>query len=185
MTVNILSERRGLMRSAAGPVVALVVAVAENGVIGRGGQLPWRMPSDLKTFRRLTMGKPIVMGRKTFQSIGKALDGRDNIVVTRDGNFAAPGVVVVQSLAAALATAEELARARGVDEIMVIGGAEIFTATMPRAGRIYWTEIHGRPGGDVTLDRPDPESWREVRREAILKGEKDEFAATLTVLERR
>lgn len=167
------------------PVVALVVAVAENGVIGRDGRLPWRMPSDLKTFRRLTMGKPIVMGRKTFQSIGKALDGRDNIVVTRDASFEAPGVSAVTSLGEALVLARVLARTRGVDEVMVIGGGEIFAAALPQASRIYWTTIHARPAGDVSFARPPETEWREVRSAAIPTGEKDEHGATLVVLERR
>lgn len=166
-------------------ILSLIVAVAENGVIGRAGQLPWRMPSDLKTFRRLTMGKPIIMGRKTFQSIGKALDGRDNIVVTRDPAFEAAGVSTVDSLGDALTLARGLARTKGVDEVMVIGGAEIFTAALPRADRIYWTEIHGSPSGDVMFAHPSEDAWREVLREAIPRGEKDEFAATLTVFERR
>lgn len=166
-------------------IISLIVAVAENGVIGRAGRLPWRMPSDLKTFRRLTMGKPIVMGRKTFQSIGKALDGRDNIVVTRDPTFEAPGVSAVDGLAGALTLARGLARTRGVDEVMIIGGAEIFAASMPVADRIYWTEIHGRPDGDVMFERPPSGDWREVSREDIPRGEKDEFAATLTILKRQ
>lgn len=164
--------------------VVLVVAVAENGVIGRDGKLPWRIPSDLKTFRRMTMGKPVVMGRKTYQSIGKPLDGRDNIVVTRDPSFAADGVSVMSSLEEALMLAKGLARTRGVDEVMVIGGAEIFSAALPFAQRIYWTEIHAAPEGDIRFARPDPAVWREVRREPLPRGEKDEFAATLTVLER-
>jgi dihydrofolate reductase len=164
--------------------VTLVVAVAENGIIGREGNLPWRIPSDLKTFRRMTMGKPVVMGRKTFQSIGKPLDGRDNIVVTRDPLFAADGVSTMSSLAEALTLAKGLARTRGVDEVMVIGGAEIFNAALPYAQRMYWTEIHASPAGDVSFARPDPEIWREVRREPLPRGEKDDHAATLTVLER-
>jgi dihydrofolate reductase len=165
-------------------IVALVVAVAENGVIGRHGKLPWRMPSDLKTFRRLTMGKPLIMGRKTFQSIGKALDGRDNIVVTRDPAFEAPGISTVPSLGEALILARGLARTRGADEVMVIGGAEIFAAALPQADRVYWTEVHGRPEGDVTFARPSAAEWREVSRTAIPRGDKDEYAATLLVLER-
>lgn len=165
-------------------IISFIVAVAENGVIGRAGQLPWRMPSDLKTFRRLTMGKPIVMGRKTFQSIGKALDGRDNIVITRDPHFAAEGASVVASVADALVLARSLARTKGAEEVMVIGGAEIFDATMPHATRIYWTEIHGAPSGDVTFARPPAGAWREVSRAAIPRGERDEFAATLVILER-
>ena len=166
-------------------IISLIVAVAENGVIGRDGQLPWRMPSDLKTFRRLTMGKPIVMGRKTFQSIGKALDGRDNIVVTRDAAFEAPGVSAVDNLSDALTLARGLARTKGVDEVMVIGGAEIFAASLPFADRIYWSEIHGRPEGDTSFERPPATEWREVAREEIQRGEKDDFAATLTILERQ
>lgn len=166
-------------------MVSLVVAVAENGVIGHHGQLPWRMPSDLKTFRRLTMGKPLIMGRKTFQSIGKALDGRDNIVVTRDAAFAAPGVSVVQSLDAGLTLARVLATTRGADEVMIIGGGEIFASSLPFARRVYWTEIHGRPAGDVTFARPPATEWREVTREAIPRSGKDEFDATLVILERR
>lgn len=166
------------------PTISLVVAVADNGVIGRDGQLPWRMPSDLKTFRRLTMGKPIIMGRKTFQSIGRALDGRDNIVVTRDVTFSAEGISVVGSLDAALILARGLARTRGVDEIMVIGGGEIFAASLAIASRVYWTEIHGSPEGDVTFARPSSELWREISREPILRGPKDEFDATLVTLER-
>ncbi len=167
------------------PDVSLIIAVAENGAIGRAGQLPWRMPSDLKTFRRLTMGKPMIMGRKTFQSIGRALDGRDNIVVTRDAAFAAEGVSAVASLEDALILARGLARTRGVDEIMVIGGGEIFSASLALASRVYWTEIHASPEGDVTFARPSPEVWREVSRETIARGSKDEFDATLVTLERR
>lgn len=165
-------------------IISLIVAAAENGVIGRAGKLPWRIPSDLKTFRRLTMGKPIVMGRKTFQSIGRALDGRDNIVVSRDPGFAAPGVSTAASLADAMVLARVLARTRGGDEIMVIGGAEIFNAALPLASRIYWTEIHGRPEGDVTLDRPPSDGWREVSRQALQRGDQDEFPATLSIFER-
>lgn len=165
-------------------IVSLVVAVAENGVIGRNGQLPWRMPSDLKAFRRLTMGKPIIMGRKTFQSVGKALDGRDNIVVTRDPAFAPEGVSAVATLEEALILARGLARTKGVDEVMVIGGGEVFAATLPLAGRIYWTVIHGSPAGDVTFPPPPASEWHEVHREPIPRGDKDEFSATLTILER-
>ncbi len=166
------------------PVTALVVAVAENGVIGRNGGLPWRMPSDLKTFRRLTMGKPLIMGRKTFLSIGRPLDGRDNIVVTRDPGFAVEGVSAVGSLSEALLLARVLARTRGTDEIMVIGGGEIFRAALPLADRVYWTEIHGSPPGEVTFERPAAPAWREASRTPIPRGERDDFAATLVVLER-
>lgn len=163
---------------------SLIVAVARNGIIGREGQLPWRMPSDLKTFRRLTMGKPIVMGRKTFQSIGRPLDGRDNIVVTRDPGFAPEGVSVFNSIAEALVLARALARTNGTDEVMVIGGADIFAATLPQAQRVYWTEIAGEPGGDATFEALDPGEWREVSAEPIPRGPRDEFDAALKVYER-
>lgn len=161
--------------------LSLIVATAENGVIGRNGVMPWRLPSDLKTFRRLTMGKPVIMGRKTFQSIGKALDGRLNIVVSRDAAFQAPGAVVLRSLAAAIAHAKSAAPA---GEIMVIGGAEIYRAALPLADRIYLTRVHAQPNGDATFEVPTGADWHEVSRVPIPKGEKDDFACTLVVLER-
>jgi dihydrofolate reductase len=165
-------------------LISLVVAVAENGVIGRGGGLPWRLSSDLKTFRRLTMGKPLIMGRRTFQSLKKPLDGRDNIVVTRDEGFRPAGAMLEPSFEKALARALTCATARGTDEIMVIGGADVFAAALPAAGRIYKTEVHGRPEGDTFLPEIDWGEWREVSREALPRGERDDFAATFTVLER-
>ena len=165
-------------------IIALIVAAAENGVIGRAGRLPWHMPSDLKTFRRLTLGKPIVMGRKTFASIGKPLDGRDNIVVTRDPAFTSPGIEVVPSLDAALALAETLAARRGVDEIAVIGGAEIYRAAYPRAGRIYLTRIHARPDGDATFADPSPILWSLTSSEPITASPRDDHKATLMIYDR-
>ncbi|MDX2307555.1 MAG: dihydrofolate reductase [Hyphomicrobium sp.] len=166
-------------------LLSLIVAVAENGVIGREGGLPWRMPSDLKTFRRLTMGKPIVMGRRTFQSIGRPLDGRTNIVVTRDPAFAADGVTVLDSIEAALILARGIARTGGSDEVMVIGGGDIFAATLPIADRIYWTSVKGAPEGDIQFPELDPSEWTEVSREAIPPSPRDEYPAELRVLERR
>lgn len=163
--------------------VVFVVAAAENGVIGRGGTLPWRMPSDMKLFRKLTLGKPVIMGRKTFQSIGKALPGRDNLVVTRDAAFKAEGVRVFASADAAMACAQTLAAARGVDEIAVIGGAEIFEATLSRAGRIYLTRIHASPEGD-TFFAPDMVNWHDVSRIQLERSPGDEYDGTLIVLER-
>jgi dihydrofolate reductase len=146
--------------------LSLIVAVAENGVIGRNGDLPWKLSSDLKTFRRLTMGKPLIMGRRTFESIGKPLDGRDNIVVTRDPHFEVPGVSACPTVDEALTLARVLAATRGAD-------------------RIYFTEVHARPDGDRYFAVPDEDRWREVSREALPKGPKDEFASTLVVYERR
>ncbi|MEQ1717985.1 MAG: dihydrofolate reductase [Hyphomicrobium sp.] len=164
--------------------LSLIVAVAENGVIGKDGGLPWRLSSDLKTFRRLTMGKPIVMGRRTVQSIGKPLDGRDNIVVTRDPFFEVAGVSNADSIADALTLARVLARTRGADEIMVIGGAAIYAAVLPQANRIYLTRVHAKPEGDRHFPELDPAEWHEVSREGLPQGERDEFPATLVVLER-
>jgi dihydrofolate reductase len=170
--------------SAAPVRVAFVVAAAENDVIGHKGALPWRMPGDLKTFRRLTLGKPVIMGRKTFQSIGKPLPGRDNLVVTRDASFRPDGIEVFASVDAALARARMLAEARGVDEIAVIGGAEIFAAALPSAGRIYLTRIHASPEGD-TFFAPDMTDWHEVSRIQLERIPRDDYDATLMVLERR
>jgi dihydrofolate reductase len=165
--------------------IAFVVAVAENGVIGRNGQLPWRLPSDLKRFRKLTMGKPVVMGRKTYESIGKPLDGRDNIVVTRQPDFHPPGVRVASSVEQALALGQELAARRGADEVMVIGGAEVYRMALPRAERLYLTLVHAEPEGDVRFHAPDPQQWRETAREPMPQGPNDQFSAEFIVLDRQ
>jgi dihydrofolate reductase len=139
-------------------MIALILARADNGVIGARGGLPWHLPEDLRRFKALTLGKPVVMGRKTWDSLPrKPLPGRDNIVVTRVRDFAAEGALVVHSPDDALALAAE--------EIMVIGGAEIFAAALPRAGRIHLTEVHASPEGDVDFPYPDPAAWREIARE--------------------
>ncbi|MDX2203094.1 MAG: dihydrofolate reductase [Hyphomicrobiaceae bacterium] len=164
--------------------VAFVVAAADNGVIGRNGDLPWRLSSDLKHFRRVTLGKPVVMGRKTFASIGKPLDGRDNIVVTRDRAFAASGVDVVASPQAALALAAVKAKARGAAEIAVIGGGEIYAALLPLADRIYLTRVHAAPEGDTTFSI-DMAHWHEIERAEMPRTPKDAFAATFLTLDRR
>ena len=165
--------------------IALVVAVAENGVIGRAGQLPWRLPSDLKRFRKLTLGKPVVMGRKTYESIGKPLDGRDNIVVTRQAGFRPPGVQSVRSVEDGLALGRELAAGRGVDEVMIIGGEEIFRLALARAERIYLTLVHATPSGDTRFDTPDPQTWRETAREPMPQSPADQFPADFIVLDRQ
>lgn len=164
--------------------ISLVVAVSENGIIGRDGALPWRLSSDLKMFRRLTMDKPIVMGRRTFESIGKPLDGRDNIVITRDSAFDVAGVSMCDSITDALTLARILGTTRGADEIMVIGGEGVFDATLPVAGRIYFTRVHAEVEGDRRFAPLDPSIWHEVRREELPQGPRDEFAATLIVYER-
>jgi dihydrofolate reductase len=166
-------------------ILSLIVAVAENGVIGRDGGLPWRLSSDLKTFRRLTMGKPMIMGRRTYDSIGKPLDGRDNIVVTRDPFFEVAGVSACASVSEALTLARVLAMTRGADEIMVIGGAAIYDAVLPLADRIYFTQVHAKPEGDRHFTALDPKTWTEVSREPLPKGERDDFASTLITYERK
>jgi dihydrofolate reductase len=165
--------------------IALVVAVAENGVIGRDGQLPWRLPSDLRRFRKLTLGKPVVMGRKTYDSIGKPLDGRDNIVVTRRADLGLGGILVAHSVEQALALGRELADRRGVDEVMVIGGEEIFRTALTRADRIYLTLVHATPPGDVRFATPDPQTWRETAREPMPQAAVDQFPAEFMVLDRQ
>jgi dihydrofolate reductase len=164
--------------------VSLVVAVADNGVIGRDGGLPWHISADLKTFRRVTMGKPLIMGRRTFHSLGKPLDGRDNIVVSGDRNLRAEGAIVVRDFADALVRAEQCAARRGTDEIMVIGGARIFEDALPQARFIYKTEVHGRPAGDTYLPPIDWMEWTELERGPLPKGPRDDFAATFVLLER-
>ncbi|MDO9460732.1 MAG: dihydrofolate reductase [Alphaproteobacteria bacterium] len=140
--------------------ISLIAAVAENGVIGREGGLPWRIPEDLKFFKVTTLGKPIIMGRKTYQSIGKPLPGRVNIVMTRDRVWHAAGVSVVHDLEAALRMAQET----GADEAMIIGGADIYEMALPRADRIYLTRIEREFDGDAMFPMLDPIEWTETAR---------------------
>jgi dihydrofolate reductase len=166
------------------PAIVLVAAVADNGVIGRDNALPWRLSSDLRRFKALTVGKPVVMGRKTFLSIGKPLPDRTNIVVTRDRNFNADGIVVAHSLDAALAAARDDARRRGVDAIMVIGGTDIFEQTMDLADRLEITHVHARPAGDTVFPPIDARRWRAVARTEHPAGARDDVAFS-TVTYRR
>lgn len=165
--------------------IAFVVAVAENGIMGRSGKLPWQLPSDLKRFRKITLGKPIIMGRKTYDSIGKPLDGRDNIVVTRQPDFSALGVHVAASVEDAIDLGRELAAGRGVDEVMIIGGEEVFRAGLAHADRIYLTLVHGTPAGDTRFDIPDARIWQETAREPMPQAAGDQYPADFIVLERQ
>jgi dihydrofolate reductase len=161
------------------PLITLVVAVADNGVIGRDNTLPWHLPDDLKRFKQLTLGKPIVMGRKTFDSIGRPLPGRHNIIVTRDPNYHREGVTVVHDVDAAL-------RAAGaVPEIMVIGGAELFRTLLPRAGRLHLTRVHGNIEGDVLWPALDDRAWSVVERESHSADERHAWPMTFEVWEKR
>jgi dihydrofolate reductase len=158
--------------------IVLVAAVAENGVIGRAGGLPWRLKSDLQQFRALTIGKPVVMGRRTWASLAKPLPHRTNVVVTRDPAFAAPGAVVTPSLTAALAVARGDALRRGADAIMVIGGGDIYAQAMPLATRLEITHVHARPDGEAVFPRIDPAVWREIVRREVTAGPGDDAGFT-------
>lgn len=166
------------------PAIALVVAMGENRAIGLDGGLPWHLRSDMKFFRAVTMGKPVVMGRFTFESLPRVLDGRLNIVMTRNGNVTAPGVVVVRDLAAALEEARRWAAKEGADEIAVIGGEAVFAEVLPQADRIYLTEVHAAPEADTWFPELDPDAWREVSREAFEAGPKDDHDFSIVILER-
>jgi dihydrofolate reductase len=146
------------------PQIIMVIAVAENGVIGADGAMPWRQKSDLQRFKALTSGRPVVMGRKTFASIGRPLPNRTNIVVTRDRDFRAAGAVVTNAFADAMAIATGDALRRFATEIAIIGGAEIYAQFMGRADRLEITEVHTRPDGDTRFAAIDPNDWEEVAR---------------------
>ena len=167
-----------------GLVVTLVVAIADNGVIGEVGRLPWRLKSELAHFRKVTIGKPVVMGRKTFLSIGAPLKGRTNIVVSRDPSFARPGIVVAPSVEAAFTVARGDALRRGAGEIAVIGGADIYAQTINHADRLVVTRVHLQPAGDTRFPPIDPDVWSEVARSEHPAGPGDEAAYTVLVFER-
>ena len=145
--------------------------------------MPWRIPSDLKTFRRETMGRPIIRGRKTFQSIGRALDGRTNIVITRDNGFSAPQVLRAGSLADAFAIAESAPSCDG--HVMVIGGGEVYQASLPLAELVLMTEIDGEPVGDTYFPELPADQWQELARTVIEPDPRDDFPATLVTYQRR
>ncbi len=165
--------------------ITIVAAIGENNVIGRDGQLPWRLKSDLKYFRALTMGKPVIMGRKTYESIGKPLEGRTNIVMTHKFGVKVPGGALATSLDAALAFAREDCRKRGIDQIMVIGGSDVFAAVMPIAERLEITHVHDAPEGDTYFPPIDPDVWREVARREYPAGPDDSASFALATYLRR
>jgi dihydrofolate reductase len=165
--------------------IILLVAVADNGVIGVAGGLPWRLKSDMQHFRAVSMGKPVLMGRKTFASIGKPLAGRTNIVLTRDPSFAAAGVLVTATLPAALAAARGDALRRGTDHIVVIGGADLYRQTIPAAKELVVTHVHLAPQGDVLFPPIDPALWSPVARSEHPAGPQDEAAFSIVRYRRR
>ncbi|MFW6077619.1 MAG: dihydrofolate reductase, partial [Hyphomicrobiales bacterium] len=163
---------------------SLVVAVSDNGVIGVRNALPWRLPSELRRFKRLTMKRPIVMGRRTHESIGRALPGRDNIVVTEGSVIDNPDVHTVNSVEEAMALAERLARSRRASEVMIIGGAQIFEQTRPLADRVYLTRVHKEVEGDTFWTDLDPARWQEVKRRRHKAEDGDETDYTMLVYDR-
>jgi dihydrofolate reductase len=167
-----------------GKTIVLVAAIGENNVIGNQGALPWRLKSDLAHFKKLTLNHPLIMGRKTYVSIGRALKDRTNIVLTSDLGLVAPGAVLATSLDAAFAFARSDAVKRGVDEIMVIGGGDVFDATMADADRLEITRVHIAPPGDSYFPRIDPQCWRETARERHARAPQDEADFTIVSYER-
>jgi dihydrofolate reductase len=161
------------------PVVSLVVAMAENRVIGRDNRMPWHLPADLAHFKALTMGKPIIMGRLTWESLPGLLPGRRHIVLTHDRGYSAPGVTLVHSLA------EALDAAGAVDEVMVVGGARLYAEALPLADRIYLTLVHGVFEGDARFPAIDPAEWIETSREHHAPDDRNPCPYTFLTLRRR
>ncbi|HKQ13428.1 MAG TPA: type 3 dihydrofolate reductase [Steroidobacteraceae bacterium] len=159
-------------------MISIIVAVAENGVIGSNNRLPWHLPDDLKRFKALSLGKPIVMGRRTFDSIGRPLPGRTNIVISRQSKLVIAGTVVVLSLDDALIAAS------AAPEIVVIGGAEIFKQVLPRTNTIHLTRVHARVAGDVFFPELDPLQWREAAVEHHDADERHQYAFSFVTLQR-
>lgn len=167
------------------PALAIVVARAANGVIGRDGDLPWRLRSDLALFKANTLGKPIIMGRKTWDSLPrKPLPGRMNVVLTRDQSFEPEGAVACETWMEAVQMAKEQAADDGVDEVCVIGGRALFELALPKAKRLYLTEVAAEVEGDVHFPAFDESAWTEVRRDVHAAGEGDDHAFICRVLER-
>ena len=164
--------------------LALIWAMARNRVIGRNDALPWYLPEDLKYFKQVTMGKPIIMGRKTWESIGRPLPGRTNIVITRDPEFDAEGVKVVNSLEAAITLAEHITVIDGGDEAVVMGGAQIYEMALPMADRLYMTQVHADVDGDTCFPEFELASWHELTREDFSASETNPYDYSFVVLER-
>lgn len=159
-------------------LISIIVAVAENGVIGSDNRLPWHLPDDLKRFKALSLGNPVVMGRRTFESIGRPLPGRTNVVISRQPGLSIEGVIVAPSLDAALAAAGAIA------EVVVIGGAEIFRQVLPRTDIIHLTRVHARVAGDVHFPDLDPAKWREAAVEHHAADERHQYPFSFVTLQR-
>lgn len=165
--------------------LALIVAMAKNHVIGINNNLPWHLSEDLKYFKRVTMGKPIIMGRKTFESIGRPLPGRTNIVITRNKNYQAEGIKVVHSLKTAMELCNSIAVIDGGDEAMVIGGAELYTEALPLADYLYLTEVHADVQGDTYFSDFNRKDWQEIARDNFKAVEPNPYDYSFTVLEKK
>lgn len=166
--------------------IALVVARARNGVIGKDGAIPWRLRTDMARFKAITLGKPVIMGRKTWDSLPiKPLPGRLNIVLTRDGSFEPKNAVVFEDFSEAVQTAREQAEEDGATEVCVIGGGALYDLALPRAKRLYITEVEAEPEGDALFPAFDEAAWTEVHREAHPPGERDDHPFVFRILERR
>lgn len=165
--------------------IAMIAGVAENGVIGSDQTIPWRVPSDMAFFKRTTLGKPVVMGRKQYETVGKPLPGRTSIVITRQRDYQPDGVLVFHDIDGALAKAREIALADGVDEIMIIGGGELYAQLMDRADRLYITHIDLSPDGDVRFPAIAPGQWAVVDLPEVTPSPKDEATYRVKVYERR
>ena len=163
----------------------MIAAVGENGVIGSDGAIPWRLPTDFAHFKRTTLGKPLIMGRKTFESIGKPLPGRTNIVVTRRDDYRPDGVEVFHSLAEALDRAQVIAASDGADEVMIGGGGEIYREAMPLAERLYVTHVAATPTGDARFPPIDPRQWEVEAEPEVLRTERDSADFSVKVYRRR
>jgi dihydrofolate reductase len=161
------------------PLISLIVAMAQNGVIGRDNALPWRLPADLKRFKEFTLGKPILMGRKTFEAIGRPLPGRANLVLTRDRDWRTPGVIPVHSVE------EALLQTRTCEELVAIGGAEIYRLLLPLARRIYLTHVQADIPGDTYFPAFDPAQWDDIEFRSLPADERHAYPVTFVTLERR
>lgn len=164
--------------------LALIWAMARNRVIGRNNALPWYLPEDLKYFKQVTMGKPIIMGRRTWESIGRPLPGRTNIVITRDSDFTAEGVKVVHSLEEAITLAEHVTLIDGAEEAVVMGGAQIYELALPMADRLYMTQVHADVDGDAVFPEFELAAWHELGREDFSASGANPYDYSFVVLER-
>lgn len=165
--------------------LAIIVAMAKNYVIGINNSLPWYLSEDIQYFKRVTMGKPIIMGRKTFESIGRPLPGRTNVVITRNEDYRAEGVQVVHSLKVAMELCEPIAVIEGRDEVMVIGGAELYKQALPLANYLYLTEVHAEVFGDAFFPEFERTDWQEIARDNYKAVKPNPFDYSFTVLQRK